>query len=214
MTYRGQPANATRDHSSGKMLATAAVAMALLTACAPMSSTFYRPDPGLGRVVKAWCPPIQSVILVETRGVTVGFELYPIQEGVLLARISFEIPDKHSVQLVDHFIEVGSPNQRSAKVHLSGHVWASPWRTEEIPLDAPMNGRTETGLFGQTTRYGRTKHAYYLLQADISMTHADQLVLKTTQISGEWGSGRSSPGRIHQDYRVLHRLTELLGQER
>lgn len=178
MTYSGQPASASRDHFSGKILATAALAIALLTACAPMSSTFYRPNPELGRVVKAWCPPVQSVMLVDTHGVTVGFELYPIQEGMIQARISFEISDKHSVQLVDRFIEVTNSNQRSAKGHLSGRVWASPWRTEEMPLDAPMNGKTEMGFFGQTTRYGRTKHAYYFLQADISMTHADYLVLK------------------------------------
>lgn len=177
MTYHGLPANAKRDHFSGKWLATAALAMATLTACAPMTSTFYRPNPELGRVVKAWCPPVHSVILIDIQGVTVGFELYPAQGDVVWARISFEISDKHSVQLVDRFIEVSSPNQRTAKGNLSGHVWVSPLRVEVISLDTPMNGRTETGLFGQTTRYGRTKHAYYLLQADINVTHADYLVL-------------------------------------
>ena len=158
--------------------AVVALSVLLLAACAPMTVPFYRPGAAPGKVVKAWCPPVHSVILFEVHDVLVGFEVSSSQSDRVLVTIMFEIPENRSVQLVDHSVEIYGPTQASLKGELSGRVWVSAGQTGEISLDTPMYGRTEERLFDQITRYGKTKHAYYFLRADVAAIQSDRLFLK------------------------------------
>lgn len=45
-------------------------------------------------------------------------------------------------------------------------------------MKTPMQGKTEERLFDQITRYGKTKHAYYFLRAEIATIPMDKLSLK------------------------------------
>jgi hypothetical protein len=157
-----------------------AVSLSMLfsAACAPMSVSFYRPDSAHGKVVKAWCPPVRSVILFDVYDVIVGFEVTSPQENRVLATMMFEIPEKHSVLLIEHAIEIQSPTQASSWGDLTGRVWVSAGRTGEISLKTPMHGKTEERFFDQITRYGKTKHAYYFLRAEITAIPLEKLSLK------------------------------------
>lgn len=143
-----------------------------------MSVPFYRPDAPPGKVVKAWCPPVHSVILFEVHDVIVGFELSSSQSDRVLVTIMFEIPENRSVQLIDRSVEITSSTQTSSKGDLSGHVWVSAGRTGEISLETPMQGRSEKRLFAQITRYGKTTHAYYFLRADIVAAQSERYTLR------------------------------------
>jgi hypothetical protein len=157
---------------------TVSLFLLLLAACAPISVSFYQPDAAHGKLVKAWCPPVRSVILFEVHDVIVGFEVSSPQENRILATMTFEIPEKHSVLLIEHSIEIQSPTQASSWGHLKGQVWISAGRTGEISLKTPMQGKTEEGLFDQVTRYGKTKHAYYFLRAEFASIALEKLSLK------------------------------------
>lgn len=158
--------------------ATASVFVLFLAACAPMSVSFYRPDAVHGKVVKAWCPPVHSIILFEVHEVVVGFEVSSSQENRVLVTMTLEIPEKNSVQLIDHSVEILSSTQARLRGDLSGRVWVSAGRTGEISLRTPMHGKTEKSLFDQITRYGKTKHAYYFLRAEIAAVPFENLSLK------------------------------------
>jgi len=167
---------------SGAEMPACAVAVSLLVlllaACAPMRVSFYRPDSAHGQLVKAWCPPVRSVILFDVHDVTVGFEISTPQKNRILATMTFEIPEKHSVLLIDHSIEIQSPTQASSWGNLRGRAWVSAGRTGKISLKMPMQGKTEERLFDQITRYGKTKHAYYFLRAEIATIPMEKLSLK------------------------------------
>lgn len=167
---------------SGVEMPAGAVAVSLivllLAACAPMSVSFYRPDSAHGKLVKAWCPPVRSVILFDVHDVTVGFEVSSPQENRILATMTFEVPETHSVLLIDHSIEIQSPTQTRSWGDLRGRVWVSAGQTGEISLKTPMQGKTEERLFDQITRYGKTKHAYYFLRAEIATIPMEKLSLK------------------------------------
>ena len=149
-----------------------------LAACVPMSVSYYRLGEAYGKVVKAWCPPVHSVILFDVHDVIVGFEVSAIQQNRVLAIMTFEIPEKHSVQLIDRFVAIHSSTQASSQGELTGWVWTSAGRTGEISLNTPMYGKTEERLFDQITRYGKTKHAYYFLQAEVATTPLEKLFVK------------------------------------
>lgn len=156
-------------------LAALALCIVQLAGCA---FSFYKPDAASGKVVKAWCPPVHSVILFEVDDVVIGFELSPVQKDRVLARITFEIPEHRSVQLVDRSVQISHSTSGGSKGELIGRVWVSSGRSSAISLGKPMGGRTEERLFGQTTRYGKTKHAYYFLSAEVAVEQSDQLFLK------------------------------------
>lgn len=159
-------------------LTSVVLSVMLLTACAPMTVNYYRPDAASGKVVRAWCPPVHSVILIETHDVIVGFEISSPQKDRVLASITFEIPENHKVQLVDRFVEIHSSTGVSSKGEISGRMWVAAGRTAEIQLDMPMQGNTKKRLFDQITRYGKTEHAYYFLIADMAAVQSDRFSLK------------------------------------
>ena len=158
--------------------AAVSVFVLFLAACAPMSVSYYRPGAAHGKVVKAWCPRVHSVILFDVHDVIVGFEISAIQQNHVLATMTFEIPEKHSVQLIDHFVEIHSSTQASSQGDLSGRVWVSAGRTGEISLNTPMYGKTEKRVFDQITRYGKTKQAYYFLRAEAAAIPLEKLSVK------------------------------------
>lgn len=149
-----------------------------LTACAPITTTFYRPDSDTGKVVKAWCPPVHSFLLIETHDVIVGFKVSSIDKGRMLATITFEIPENHHVKMIDHFVEINGLNQISSKGELSAHTWVAAGRTEKIAIDRPMQGYTKKRIIGQTTLYGKTEHAYFFLHAEIDAAPSERISLK------------------------------------
>ncbi len=85
---------------------------------------------------------------------------------------------EHSVQLVDRSVEIFDETSVSWKGELSGWTWESAGRTGKISLEAPLQGRTEEKLFDQVTRHGTTKHAYYILRADMVAVQSEKLFLK------------------------------------
>jgi hypothetical protein len=159
-------------------LPTISLSLMLLMACAPMTVTYYRPDAASGKVVKAWCPPVHSFILIEAHDVIVGFSVSSPQKDRVLVTITFEIPEKHNVQLMDRFVEIHGSTGVSLKSELSGHTWVAAGRTEEIPLDMPMQGSTKRRIFDQTTLYGKTEHAYFFLRAEMTATQSERFTLK------------------------------------
>lgn len=146
-----------------------------------MTVTFYRPEAPAAKVVKAWCPPVHSVALLQVHGVTAGFELLPSARGVL-ARIMFEVPENHFVHLLERTVELAGPAGESATGTLRGSRWASAGRTETVPLDAPLRGSTGKKALGEPTRYGRTQHAYYFLEAHVAAAQSERLRLKPPRI--------------------------------
>lgn len=152
--------------------------LALMTACAPMTVTYYRPEAASGKIVKAWCPPVRSFILIETHEVIVGFKASSPQEDRLRVNITFEIPSKHNVQLTDHFVEIHGPPGISSKGELFGFTWVAAGRAEEIPLNMPMQGSTKKRMFDQTTLYGKTEHAYFFLRAEMDAIQSERFTLK------------------------------------
>ena len=167
----------------GSTLATVSLTLMLLTACAPMTVTYYRPDAVSGKVVKAWCPPVHSFILINTHDVIVGFRVSPPQGDRMRVTITFEIPEKHDVKLMDRFVEILGPTGVSSKSELTGHIWVAAGRTTEIPLDMPMQGSTKKRVFDQTTLYGKTEHAYFFLRADIAAVESERFSLKPPMLS-------------------------------
>ena len=160
------------------VLATVSLFLTLLSACAPMTVTYYQPDAASGRVVKAWCPPVRSYVLLDVRDVTVGFNVSSPRKDRVQVTITFEVPAKHTVQMIDRFVEIRSPSGVTAKSELFGRQWVSAGRTGEIPLDRPMEGGTTKKVFDQTTPYGKTEHAYFFLRADIDVAPAGSFLLK------------------------------------
>ena len=116
--------------------------------------------------------------MFDVHDVIVRFEISAIQQNHVLATMTFEIPEKHSVQLIDHFVEIHSSTQASSQGDLSGRVWVSAGRTGEISLNTPMYGKTEKRVFDQITRYGKTKHAYYFLRAEAAAIPLEKLSVK------------------------------------
>jgi len=159
-------------------LAVVLPSLILLTACAPMTVNYYLPDAASGEVVKAWCPPVHSFILVESHDVVVGFKVSSSIKNQILVTITFEIPEKHNVQMVDRFVEIHDLSGVGSKGKLSGRTWVSAGRTAEIPLDTPMLGKTRKRLFDQTTLYGKTEHAYFILRAEMGVDPSQKFSLK------------------------------------
>ena len=160
------------------IIATVLLSLMLLTACAPITVTYYRPDAVSGKVVKAWCPPVHSFILIETHDVIAGFKVSATQEDRVMVTITFEIPEKHNVQMIDHFVEIYGPSGVNSKSELFGRTWVAAGRTAEIPLDMPMQGSTKKRVFDQTTFYGKTEHAYFFLRADMPVVQSEMFSLK------------------------------------
>jgi hypothetical protein len=179
-SYRPGIKNVLRENV---ILTAVSLSLILLTACAPMTVTYYRPDSASGKVVKAWCPPVHSFILIETHDVIVGFKVSSPLKDRMLVTITFEIPEKHNVQIVDRFVEIHGITGVSSKGELSGHTWVAAGRTAEIPLDMPMQGSTKKRVFDQTTLYGKTNHAYFFLRADIAAVRSERFSLKPPMFS-------------------------------
>lgn len=154
------------------------LSLILPTGCAPMTETYYRPDATFGKVVKAWCPPVRSFILIEAHDIIVGFKVSSPLKDRMQVTITFEIPKNHSVQLIDRFVEIQGLTGDSSKGELSGHTWVAAGRTVEIPLDMPMQGHTKKRMFDQTTLYGKTEHAYFILRAEMPIAHSEKISLK------------------------------------
>lgn len=160
------------------ILATVSLSLMLMTACAPITETYFRPDAASGKIVKAWCPPVQSFILFETHNLTVGFNISSPQKDRALVTITFEIPEKYNVQMIDRFVEIHGASGINLKGELLGHTWVAAGRTAEISLDMPMQGDTKKRMFDQTTLYGKTEHAYFFLRAEMAVVHAEKFFLK------------------------------------
>ena len=174
-TYKQAVFSGLRVHVT---LAATSLSLMLLTACAPMTVTYYRPDATFGKIVKAWCPPVHSFILMETHDVIVGFKVSSSQKDQVLVTITLEIPEKHKVQLMNRFVEIVGPTGVSLKSELYGHTWVGVGRTAEFPLDMPMQGSTQKKMFEQTTLYGKTEHAYFFLRADMAAVQSEKFSLK------------------------------------
>jgi hypothetical protein len=132
-------------------LATVPISSMLLAACAPITVTYYRLDEVSGKVVKAWCAPVYSFILINTHDVIVGFKVSPLQTDRLVVTVTFEMPEKHDIKLMDRFFEILGPPGVCSKSELTGNTWVAAGCTAEIPLDMPMLGSTKKGVFHQGT---------------------------------------------------------------
>jgi hypothetical protein len=156
----------------------AAVSLSLLTACAPMTINYYRPEANAGNVVKAWCPPVQSFVLIDAHDVIVGFKLSSPDKEQVAITMTLEIPEKHTVRMLDRFVEIDDGSGVIVSGELTGQVWVSAGRLGEVPLDKPMQGSTEKKIFDQTTLYGKTEHAYFMLSAEIPAVESKIWLLK------------------------------------
>jgi hypothetical protein len=156
----------------------AAVSLSLLTACAPMTINYYRPEANAGNVVKAWCPPVHSFVLIDAHDVIVGFKLSSPDKEQVAITMTLEIPEKHTVRMLDRFVEIDDGSGVIVSGELTGQVWVSAGRLGEVPLDKPMQGSTEKKIFDQTTLYGKTEHAYFMLSAEIPAVESKIWLLK------------------------------------
>ena len=156
----------------------AAVSPSLLTACAPMTINYYRPEANAGNVVKAWCPPVHSFVLIDAHDVIVGFKLSSPDKEQVAITMTLEIPEKHTVRMLDRFVEIDDGSGVIVSGELTGQVWVSAGRLGEVPLDKPMQGSTEKKIFDQTTLYGKTEHAYFMLSAEIPAVESKIWLLK------------------------------------
>jgi len=162
---------------------TALCATLLSVACAPMTTSFYRPEAPGGRVVLAHCPPVRSFILLEHDGVILGARVSDASADGLSVTITFEVPVGKTVRLLDDVVEVFSPVMDTVTGVLTGSVWASPGRTRDFPLDAPMLGQTTPRLFDQITAYGQTEHAYFIFDASLAVRPSELFSLALPGIS-------------------------------
>jgi hypothetical protein len=110
--------------------------------------------------------------------VIVGFKVSSPLKDRMLVTITFEIPENHNVQLMDRFVEIHGLTGDSSTGKLSGHTWVAAGRTAEVPLDMPMQGYTKKRVFDQTTLYGKTEHAYFILRAEMIAAQSEKFSLK------------------------------------
>lgn len=167
------------NFNKGRSLFAVLLPAILMITCAPMTTSFYRPDAQDGRVVRGQCPPVHSFILFERNNVIVAAKASYPSEDQIIVTVTFEVPENNVVHLIDKTVEVSTPSQGTFKGVLSGYIWTSPGRTSDFQSEMPLTGKTKKNLFlDQVTFYGVTEHAYYAFNASLSMPFTEMFLLR------------------------------------
>lgn len=155
----------------------------LLSACAPMTVEFYRPHALDGKVVNAYCPPVESFILIENNGVITSTKASLSAENQVSVIIGFEVPEGRVVILENENVASMIEDRIFASSVLSGRVWISRGHTGEFQTDSPMIGKTEKRFLWPGTLYGQTDHAYFWFSTLLSVPDTATFVLRLPNIS-------------------------------
>ena len=156
----------------------------LLVSCLyfPLITDCYRPKAPFGKLVKS---EVQAFLITEVDDVVIGFEAFLLKDKVNIS-ITFEIPENHSVKLIDDSVEIKELSGAVLNLKLSGKNQISsasltsiPYSVS-VPLDTPMQGYTGSSTI--FTSYGKTKHAFYFFKADMPSINIDKFILKPPRL--------------------------------
>jgi hypothetical protein len=159
--------------------------MLFISSCFPMTETFYRPSASEGSVVKQYCPPVESVLLIERRGVIISISASAsfTKTDQVNVIIGFEVPEGMIVTLTDQKIASLAGDQVFASSDLTGRVWVSRGHTGEFLPDSPMIGKKQKRFLWPGTYYRKTDHAYYWFSASLTVPDPDIFLIELPTIS-------------------------------
>lgn len=164
--------------------------LVLMAACAPMTTTFYRPTAPEGKIAQAFCPPVESIIIIEINGVIIstrasyssvnwiGERAYPSTNKIEVT-IGFEVPEGRTVALENQKIASMLDDKIIDSQDLLGRTWVSRGHTEIFETTSPMIGKVEKRIFWPHAPYsGSTDNSYYWFSAKIFVPQTETFIIK------------------------------------
>lgn len=150
-----------------------------MTACAPMTTTFYRPTAPVGKVVHAFCPPVESVITIESNGVIMSTRASYFSANWIGVTVGFEVPEGRTVILENQKIASVQGDKIYDSQDLLGRIWVSRGHTGIFKTTSPMVGKGGKKIFWPRAPYsGSTDNSYYWFSAKISVPQTEAFVIK------------------------------------